>query len=50
MALDNQLISVVEDRGFHHHLEFWIPSMPYHLELQGAGMHTSFMGLVQQNM
>ena len=42
IAQDNQLISVVEDQGFLRHLEFLNP--------QYAGMHTSFVGFIQQIM
>ena len=61
LALDNQLVSVVEDQCFLRHLEFlnpWyaLPSQHYitlftsTFELQSASMRTSFMGLIQQSM
>ena len=59
IALDNQLISVVEDQGFLCHLEllnpfYGLPSQHYitlvHLQSQRAGMHTSLVGLIQQSM
>ena len=59
IALDNQLISLVEDQGFLHYLEFLNPRHPtisaLHyiystFELQSTGMRTSFMGLIQQSM
>ena len=58
ITLENQLISVVEDQGFLHHLEFLNsqyarPSLHYiHsiFELQRASMCTSSVGLIQQSM
>ena len=54
-ALDNRLISVVEDQGFLCHLEFCPTISTLHyidstFQLQRAGMPTSFVGLIQQNM
>ena len=58
IALDNQLISVVEDQGFLCHLEFLNPqyALPFlhyiysTFELERAGMRTSCVGLIQQSM
>ena len=58
IALDNQLVSGVEDQGFFRHLEFLNPwyALPFvhyiysTFELQCAGMRTSFVGLIQQSM
>ena len=38
IALDNQLISVVEDQ-FSSHLELWIPGMSYHLGFTSHWLH-----------
>ena len=59
ITLDNQLISVVEDRGFLWHLEFLNPwyAIPSQItlhyiestfELQCSGLCSSFEGLIQQ--
>ena len=58
IALDNQLISIIENQGFLRHLEFLnpryvLPSQYYissTFELQSADMCTSLVGLIQQNM
>ena len=58
ISLENQLISVVEDQGFLHHLEFLnpryaLPSLHYiysTYELQRAGIHISLVGFIQQSM
>ena len=46
---DNQLISVVEDQGFLPHLETLLYTDSI-FQLQHAGMHTSFVGLIQDSM
>ena len=59
IALDDQLISVVENQGFLWHLEFLdpryaLPSWHYitltQLSSYNTGMRTSFVGLIQQSM
>ena len=59
IALDKQLISVAEDHGFLHRLEFLNPryaptiSALHYIastfEPQRAGMRTSSVGLIQQS-
>ena len=58
-ALDNHLISVLEDQSFLHHLEFLnprhdLPSRHYitliPLSSYNAGMCTSLVGLIQHRM
>ena len=46
IALDNQLISVIEDQGFLRHLHYIYSTF----ELQRASMCTSSVGLIQQRM
>ena len=60
IALDNQLISAVDDQGFLRHLEFLnaryaLQSQHYitiysTFGLRHAGMRTSFVGFTQQSM
>ena len=48
ITLDNQIMSLVEDQGFLHHLAIHYIDSAF--ELQHAAMHTSFVRLRQQRM